>query len=108
VAFPVLYRQRHIIHAEYAGPANSAEGIELLKKAAAKLQKNEEIVIYCGCCPMADCPNIRPAYSTLAELGFTHVKVLDLATNFHTDWVAKGYPVEDQLGVPIGPAPKPE
>jgi len=108
VAFPVLYRQRHIIHAEFAGPGRSAEGIESLKKAAANLQKNEEIVIYCGCCPMVDCPNVRPAYSTLTKLGFTNVKVLDIPTNFHTDWVAKGYPVEEQLGVPIGPAARPK
>ncbi|HXE05533.1 MAG TPA: rhodanese-like domain-containing protein [Bryobacteraceae bacterium] len=108
VAFPVLYRQRHIIHAEFAGPGSSAEGIESLKKAAANLQKNEEIVIYCGCCPMVDCPNVRPAYSTLTKLGFTNVKVLDIPTNFHTDWVAKGYPVEEQLGVPIGPAARPK
>jgi thiosulfate/3-mercaptopyruvate sulfurtransferase len=108
VAFPVLYRQRHIIHAEYAGPGNSAEGIELLKKAVAKLQKNDEIVMYCGCCPMVDCPNVRPAYSALAKLGFTNVKVLDIPKNFHTDWVAKGYPVEDQLGVPVQPATKPK
>jgi hypothetical protein len=106
VAFPVLYRQRHIIHAEFAGPGSTAEGIESLKTAVAKLRKNEEIVVYCGCCPMVDCPNVRPAYSTLTKLGFTNVKVLDIPTNFHTDWVAKGYPVEEQLGVPLGPAPK--
>jgi hypothetical protein len=27
------------------------------------------------------------------ELGFTNLRVLDLPTNFHTDWVLKGYPV---------------
>jgi thiosulfate/3-mercaptopyruvate sulfurtransferase len=101
VAFPVMYRQKHIIHAEFAGPGNKPEGIEDLKSAAAKLAKNADIVIYCGCCPMVQCPNIRPAYRALKELGFSKVRVLDLPQNFHTDWVSKSYPVEEQLGVPI-------
>ena len=94
VAFPVLYRGRHIVHAINAGPTSKPEGIELLKNAVAKLPKDAEIVIYCGCCPMVKCPNIRPAYRTLKELGFTHVRVLNLATNFHDDWAAKDYPSE--------------
>jgi thiosulfate/3-mercaptopyruvate sulfurtransferase len=101
VAFPVLYRKRHIIHAEFAGPGNKPEGIEDLKSASAKLDKNTEVVLYCGCCPMVRCPNIRPAYRTMKELGFSKVRVLNLADSFHTDWVSRGYPVEEQLGVPI-------
>lgn len=101
VAFPVLYRQRHIIHAEYAGPGNKPEGIASLKSAVASLPKNSEIVIYCGCCPMVKCPNVRPAYSALKEAGFKNVRVLNLSENFHADWVAKGYPVEAELGVPV-------
>jgi thiosulfate/3-mercaptopyruvate sulfurtransferase len=93
VAFPVLYRQKHIIHAQFAGPGNKAEGIEALKKAVAKTSKNAEVVIYCGCCPIVRCPNIRPAYQTLKGLGYTNIRVLNLSTNFHTDWVEKGYPV---------------
>ena len=94
VAFPVLYRSRHILRAIDAGPGNKPEGIELLKKAVAPLPKDADIVVYCGCCPMAHCPNIRPAYSTLKDLGFTNIQVLNLPTNFHTDWTARGYPVE--------------
>ena len=101
VAFPVLYRKRHIIHAEFAGPGNKPEGIEDLKSASAKLDKNADVVLYCGCCPMVRCPNIRPAYRTMKELGFSKVRVLNLSDSFHTDWVAKSYPVEEQLGVPI-------
>jgi hypothetical protein len=33
-------------------------------------------------------------YRLLKELGFERLGVLDLPTNFRTDWVAKGYPVE--------------
>jgi hypothetical protein len=95
VAFPVLYRSKHIVHAIDAGPTSQPEGIAALKKAVAGLSKDADIVIYCGCCPMVKCPNIRPAYRTLKELGFTHVRVLDVATNMHTDWELKNYPTED-------------
>lgn len=98
VAFPVLYRGRHILHAINAGPTSKPEGIELLKNAVAKVPKDADIVIYCGCCPMVKCPNIRPAYRTLKELGFTHVRVLSLPTNFHDDWAAKDYPSEAGSG----------
>jgi rhodanese-like protein len=94
VAFPVLYRGKHIVHAINAGPTSKPEGIEALKTAVAGLPKDADLVIYCGCCPMVKCPNIRPAYRTLKELGFTHVRVLSLPTNLHTDWVSKDYPSE--------------
>jgi len=94
VAFPVLYRTKHIIHASFAGPGSKAEGIEALKKAVAALDKNAEIVLYCGCCPMDHCPNIRPAFRALAELGYTRVRVLNVPSNMHTDWTEKGYPTE--------------
>jgi hypothetical protein len=94
VAFPVLYRGRHIAHAIDAGPTSKPEGIEALKKAVAGLAADADIVIYCGCCPMVKCPNIRPAYRALKQLGFTHVRVLSLPTNLHTDWVSKDYPSE--------------
>lgn len=94
VAFPFLYRQRHIVNARFAGPTSKPEGIAALKNAVAGLPKNTEIVIYCGCCPMVRCPNVRPAYKTLKDLGYSNVRVLDLPTNFHTDWTARGYPVE--------------
>ena len=94
VAFPVLYRARHIVHAIDAGPAASPEGIAALKKAVADAPKGADIVIYCGCCPMDHCPNIRPAYRTLKQLGFTHIRVLELPNNLHTDWSAKNYPTE--------------
>ena len=94
VAFPVLYRSKHILHAIDAGPGSKPEGIEALKKAAARFSKDADIVIYCGCCPMAKCPNIRPAYRTLKEMGFTHIRVLNIPTNMHADWYSKDYPSE--------------
>ena len=94
VAFPVLYRSKHILHAIEAGPGSKPEGIEALKKAVAHLPKDADIVIYCGCCPMLKCPNVRPAYRTLKELGYTHVRVTDIPTNMHADWYSKDYPSE--------------
>jgi len=95
VAFPVLYRQRHVLRAVLAGPTSKPEGLTALREAVQDLPRSSEIVIYCGCCPMQKCPNIRPAYQTLKDLGFTRIRVLELPTNFHTDWVAKGYPVAE-------------
>lgn len=94
VVFPVLYRQRHILHARLAGPGNKPEGLETLRQTVQSLPKNAPIVIYCGCCPMERCPNLRPAYQALKDLGFTEIRVLNVPTNFHTDWVEKGYPAE--------------
>ena len=94
VAFPVLYRTRHILHAIDATPGSQPAGIELLKKAVAKLPKDADIVVYCGCCPMVKCPNVRPAYRALKEMGYSHVRVLNIPTNMHEDWFTKNYPSE--------------
>jgi thiosulfate/3-mercaptopyruvate sulfurtransferase len=89
------YRTRHIAHAIFAGPGDKPEGIELLKSAASVLSKDESIVIYCGCCPLNKCPNVRPAYAALKELGFTKVRVLDLMTDIEREWYRQGYPSEN-------------
>jgi len=94
VAFPVLFRNKHILHAVGTGPGYTPEGIEALKKTASGLAKDADIVIYCGCCPMDRCPNVRPAYRALKEMGFAHIRVLDIPTNMHTDWYSKNYPSE--------------
>ena len=94
VAFPALYHGKHIPKAIYAGPGYKPEGIAVLKQAVAKLPKDTDIVIYCGCCPMVKCPNYRPAYAALKEMGFKQVRVLDVPTNMHEDWFGKGYPAE--------------
>jgi thiosulfate/3-mercaptopyruvate sulfurtransferase len=95
VGFPTLYRNgAHISGAALAGPCSKAEGIDALKKAAAGLPRGKELFIYCGCCPFIKCPNIRPAYQALHDMGFTSLKVLIIETNLHTDWIEKGYPSE--------------
>lgn len=102
IGFNVLYRSKHIPGAIYAGPASSQEGLDNLKAAVAKLPRSQEIYLYCGCCPIDKCPNIRPAFSLLQKMGFTKVKILMLPTNFAKDWVAQGYPV---AGETAGSAP---
>ena len=79
--------------AKHIGPVSSAENLEKLKHAIATLPKNTPLVIYCGCCPFAKCPNIRPAYAELKKQGFTDVRVLNLTTNLKTNWIAAGYPL---------------
>ena len=93
VGFQVLYKSKHIQSSIYAGPASTPEGLDALKQAVRTLPKNADIYIYCGCCPMNKCPNIRPAFATLKAMGFTHLHVVTMPTNFGKDWVAHGYPV---------------
>ncbi len=89
----VLFKRGHVAGARYGGEAGTDEGLAQLAQVASTLPKDRDVVIYCGCCPRSDCPNIRPAYTKLKSLGL-HVKVLDMQTNFHHDWQDKGFPVE--------------
>lgn len=95
VGFAVLYRGKHIPGSIYAGPGNTPQGIASLKAAVAKLPKNAEIVIYCGCCPWDHCPNIKPAMESLRQMGYVNVKALNIPTNMTKDWDELGYPYED-------------
>lgn len=93
VGFPAMYRAAHIPDAVLAGPASTPDGLAKLKNAASTLPRSRRVIIYCGCCPFVKCPNVRPAYKALHEMGFSQIQVLELDQNFHSDWVAKGYPV---------------
>lgn len=75
------------------GPAQDAANLQKLKQELSKLNKDEEVVIVCGCCPFANCPNIRPAFSLLNEMKFTHHKLLNIPHNLKVDWINKGYPM---------------
>ncbi len=94
VGFPVLYRASHIPGSVYAGPGSRAEGIELLKKAVSGQPKDRLIVLYCGCCPWEKCPNMRPAFAALRDMGYTNVKAMVVPENLKADWTDKGYPIE--------------
>jgi len=90
----MMYRAKRIPGAIYAGPASKPEGLALLKQAVDKLPRDREIVLYCGCCPWDNCPNVKPAMELLKQLGFTRAKAMFVATGFSKDWTDKGYPVE--------------
>jgi len=94
VGVHTLYVGAHIPGSVFHGPGSTEQGLADLKQYAATLPKDSNIVIYCGCCPLDRCPNLRPAFSTLKEMGFSHLRVLVLPTSFAADWVDKGYPIE--------------
>src|SRR5208337_1338991 len=84
----------HIKGAQNHGMAGNEAGLLELKTWASSLPRSTKLVIYCGCCPMDRCPNLRPAFAALRDLGFTKLRVLLLPTDFAMDWAAKGYPYD--------------
>jgi thiosulfate/3-mercaptopyruvate sulfurtransferase len=97
VGFRTLFEGGHVPAASFHGAASKEEGLAELKKWAGALPRLTNLVIYCGCCPFDRCPNIRPAYTAVHDLGFTHVRVLVLPTSFAADWVEKGHPMQKGL-----------
>jgi len=94
VGFGRLYAAGHIKGAPYHGTAGKEDGLKELTTWAATLPRTSNIVIYCGCCPMDRCPNIRPAFKALQDLGFKQIRVLLLPNDFATDWADKGLPYD--------------
>ena len=77
------------------GPVMMPQNLNLLKEKLNKLPKNSQIVVYCGCCPFASCPNVRPAMVLLKNMQFTNYKLLNLPQNIKVDWIDKGYPLAE-------------
>ncbi len=75
--------------AVFVGRGTSVTGLEKLKSSVAMENKNRTVVVYCGCCSYASCPNIKPAYDVLIAAGFKNAKVLELPEGIKPDWVAK-------------------
>lgn len=75
------------------GDGKEKANIEKLKSAVSKLPKDAQIVLYCGCCPFGNCPNIRPTFQLLNDLKFTNHKLLNLPKNLKADWIDKGFPM---------------
>ncbi len=94
VGFEFLYRGAHVLGATYKGPAMNPGGLQELRAWAHSIPKNTPVVIYCGCCPMDRCPNVRPAFKALRAAGLSHLHVLEIPHNFNDDWVQKGYPTQ--------------
>lgn len=94
---PVVYNigpAGNIKNAIEIGSTQEKESIEKLKTELSKLPRNTEVVIYCGCCPFTNCPNIRPAFNLLNEMKFTKHKLLNIEQNLKTNWIDKGYPMQ--------------
>ena len=98
VGFPWMYNGAHIRNSILAGPASKPEGLEQLRQVVKLVPHTKQIVIYCGCCPFAECPNIRPAYAYLRQLGFQTIQVVHIPNNLHADWVTAGYPTTRGAG----------
>jgi len=94
VGFKFLYDAAHIPGSLYRGPGREGAGIVSLAQWAGNAPKNKTVVIYCGCCPWAQCPNVEPACVALKKMGLAQVKVLRIDQNFGADWVTKGFPTE--------------
>ena len=94
VGFKSLFRGGAIPGSRYVGPGRSPDGIASLERAVKSVPKDRGIVLYCGCCPWNHCPNMRPAFKTMRQLGFTNVRALYITKNLDTDWVDKGFPIQ--------------
>ena len=95
VGFKVLYRSGHVAGSRYVGPGSKPEGLAALGKALGALPKQQRVVLYCGCCPWQDCPNVRPAFREARRLGHHDVDVLYIHKNLQEDWIAKGLPMRE-------------
>jgi 3-mercaptopyruvate sulfurtransferase SseA len=89
-----LFGRGHVPGARKVGEAGDDDGRSALATELLRIPKETEIVLYCGCCPVRSCPNVRPASAALRASGRTIAHVLNLPTRFADDWTAKGYPVE--------------
>lgn len=77
------------------GPARDSENLDKLRAYLKDVSRDKEVVIYCGCCPFDRCPNIRPAFTVLTEMGFKEPRLLDIPQNIRVDWLSHGYPIHE-------------
>jgi hypothetical protein len=88
-----LFKGQHIPGSNHAGDASTPAGRATLLALLRALPPSLPVILYCGCCPLDHCAFIRPAEEAAQTSGRAKTFVLELATNFDRDWVAKGYPV---------------
>ena len=74
------------------GATHEAVNLQKFRDSLKNVPRSANLVIYCGCCPFAHCPNVRPAIDVLKEMKFTNWHLLDLPHNVRADWITKGYP----------------
>lgn len=78
------------------GPAEDEENLNDLREFLQERDREEAIVLYCGCCPFHMCPNIRPAFKLLNEMGFSQHKLLNLPKNLKDNWMLYDYPMKGE------------
>jgi thiosulfate/3-mercaptopyruvate sulfurtransferase len=91
---PVIYNIGPVADIKGAvniGSTTNKANLDKLGKALASVPKDKMVVIYCGCCPFRNCPNIRPAFNLLKERGYKNPKLLNLKHNLKVDWIDYGY-----------------
>lgn len=76
------------------GSTNNKAALDKFSKALAAVPKDKLVVIYCGCCPFRNCPNIRSAFNLLKEKGYKNLKLLNLSQNLKVNWTDYGYPMD--------------
>ncbi len=76
------------------GPVENQKYIDKLAAVLDTIPTTKEIVIYCGCCPLAVCPNLKPAYDMLKKRKYKSYHVLLLEHDLQEDWIDKGHPVQ--------------
>ena len=94
VGYQRLFAAGHIKGAQFHGSGGTADGLAQIKAWAASLPRSTNLVIYCGCCPMDHCPNVRPAFTVLRDMNFAKLRLLILPTSFEVDWANKGLPYD--------------
>lgn len=90
-----LFGKARIPHSRHAGEASTPEGYAAVLAELRKLGVDREIILYCGCCPTRNCPNITPAERAAREVALRRASVLDLPTTLKADWTDQGFPVEN-------------
>lgn len=88
------YRQHHIRGAIYGGDISTTAGKAQLAREIRKVPLRKPLVIYCGCCPWGDCPNVSVAHEVAAATRKGETRILRIETNFKADWIERGFPTE--------------
>ncbi len=94
IGTPSLIRGGRIKDSIVIGSGSDPKNLEKLRATVSTYSKDADLVIYCGCCPFRDCPNIRPAFKVLQEMKLTRARLLNIPTTLKADWISKGYPSE--------------
>ena len=89
-----LFRRGRLPGARNIGEAGENDGVAALRAELDRTPLDTEVVLYCGCCAVRVCPNVRPADAVIAKSGRRNVWLLDLPTNLRTDWTDRGFPLE--------------